>query len=122
MILIQKSLFWLQSISYFFCEFSCSLISNLIGTFLRFLFLRFARNRVLQQGQIYRSVTKYCAHKAHHFCPLEYLRFPGRNFENLFIFWAVVSFLNLSQRPEQICAIFSLFYVVYFQLIYLTHL
>ena len=52
----------------------------------------------------------YCAHNAHHFCPLEYLRFPGKNFENLFIFLAFDSFLNLSHNPEHTCAIFLSLY------------
>ena len=47
----------------------------------------------------------YCAHNAHHFCPLEYLRFPGKNFENFLIFSTFDSFFNLSHNPEHTWAI-----------------
>jgi hypothetical protein len=60
----------------------------------------------LQHGHNMDSVMIYCAHNVHHFCPLEYRRLPGRNFENFFNFSIFDSFLSLSQYPEHTWAIF----------------
>jgi len=74
---------------------------------LLFLVRGFDLRRVLQQGHRISSVKKNFEHRVHHFCPVKYLKFPGREAAACLSLSVTDSFLRRSQIPVHTCVIIN---------------